>query len=102
MKAYAEMMKELWLGNKTIVNPSVFKYQLGSFASQFRGNDQHDAQEFLAFLLDGKVIPPGFILTSKILYLYLWLMRLFVPLLIQMFFYIFVDVQFFSLHFCFG
>ena len=42
-----------WLGSKSIVEPVSFKKQLGTFAPQFSGYAQHDAQELLAKLLDG-------------------------------------------------
>mmetsp|Transcript_54873 Transcript_54873/g.59483 ORF Transcript_54873/g.59483 Transcript_54873/m.59483 type:complete len:644 (+) Transcript_54873:95-2026(+) len=51
--AFAELTKQMWLGNKSIVEPLDFKKQLGTFAPQFVGYHQHDAQELLAFLLDG-------------------------------------------------
>jgi ubiquitin carboxyl-terminal hydrolase 8 len=51
--AYAELMKEMWLGSKSVVEPVSFKKQLGTFSPQFSGYHQHDAQELLAFLLDG-------------------------------------------------
>jgi ubiquitin carboxyl-terminal hydrolase 8 len=51
--AYAELMKEMWLGSKSVVEPVSFKKQLGTFAPQFSGYHQQDAQELLAFLLDG-------------------------------------------------
>lgn len=51
--AYADLMKQMWLGSKSTVEPSSFKKQLGTFAPQFSGFHQHDAQELLAFLLDG-------------------------------------------------
>jgi len=54
---YAELMKDMWfrdkIGSKNSVSPRSFKYILETFAPQFKGHDQHDAQEFLAFLLDG-------------------------------------------------
>lgn len=50
---YAELIKEMWLGNKSLVEPSAFKRELGTFAPRFGGYRQHDAQELLAFLLDG-------------------------------------------------
>ena len=51
--AYAQLLKEMWLGNKPVVKPAQFKKQLSKFAPQFSGTYQHDAQEVLAFLLDG-------------------------------------------------
>ena len=51
--AYAELMKQMWLGSKSVVDPTDFKKQLGTFAPQFSGYHQHDTQELLAFLLDG-------------------------------------------------
>eukprot|EP00934_Nitzschia_sp_Nitz4_P006668 Nitzschia sp. Nitz4//scaffold10_size219509//30208//31971//NITZ4_001402-RA/size219509-processed-gene-0.53-mRNA-1//1//CDS//3329532842//6658//frame0 len=51
--AYAELMKQMWLGSNSVVQPTNFKQQLSTFAPQFSGNYQHDAQELLAFLLDG-------------------------------------------------
>ena len=50
---YAELIKQMWLGNKSVVEPVDFKKQLQTFAPQFQGYHQHDAQELLAFLLDG-------------------------------------------------
>lgn len=51
--AYAELMKQMWLGSKSVINLSKFKKQLETFAPQFSGFHQHDAQELLSFLLDG-------------------------------------------------
>jgi ubiquitin carboxyl-terminal hydrolase 8 len=51
--AYAELAKHMWLGSKSVVEPADFKKQLQTFAPQFLGYHQHDAQELLAFLLDG-------------------------------------------------
>lgn len=51
--AYAELTKHMWLGSKSVVEPADFKKQLQTFAPQFLGYHQHDAQELLAFLLDG-------------------------------------------------
>jgi ubiquitin carboxyl-terminal hydrolase 8 len=48
-------MKQLWLSSNTmsVVDPSFFHSPLVKFAPDFYGNEQHDAQELLAFLLDG-------------------------------------------------
>lgn len=51
--AYAELMKEIWLGDKSVAEPIDFKQQIGTFAPQFSGRLQHDSQELLSFLLDG-------------------------------------------------
>lgn len=55
--AYAELMKDMWLKDNTstarVVQPSSFKKSLSTFAPQFGGFRQHDAQELLSFLLDG-------------------------------------------------
>lgn len=51
--AYAELIKHIWLGTNAIYRPSKFKYSLEQFAPQFVGNEQHDAHELLAYLLDG-------------------------------------------------
>lgn len=56
--AYAELMKDMWLkqshkDDRRIVQPSSFKRSLSTFAPQFGGNRQHDAQELLSYLLDG-------------------------------------------------
>lgn len=52
-EAYADLMKQMWLGSNSIVEPTTFKQQLATFAPQFSGGHQHDAQELLSFLLDG-------------------------------------------------
>lgn len=49
---YASTVKKMWSG-VSYVSPVELKYIIGSFATQFNGYRQHDAQELLAFLLDG-------------------------------------------------
>jgi ubiquitin carboxyl-terminal hydrolase 8 len=51
--AYAELMKRMWMGNRSVVEPSDFKEKLSTFAPQFGGYHQHDSQELLSYLLDG-------------------------------------------------
>eukprot|EP00753_Platysulcus_tardus_P020305 PLAT7949.2.p2 GENE.PLAT7949.2~~PLAT7949.2.p2 ORF type:complete len:459 (+),score=147.42 PLAT7949.2:17-1393(+) len=51
--AYGKLVHRLWLGSSRSVSPRAFKLQVSRFAPQFRGYRQHDAQELLAFLLDG-------------------------------------------------
>jgi len=47
------VIRKIWSGNHTYIAPKDLKYTLGNFAPQFSGYRQHDAQELLAFLLDG-------------------------------------------------
>lgn len=60
MNAYTQLMKHVWLSsnnnnNKTSssLDPSFFYAPLIQFAPDFYGGQEHDAQELLAFLLDG-------------------------------------------------
>ena len=52
--AFSELMKKLWARDGAVsVAPRAFKSALAKFAPQFSGYNQQDAQELLAFLLDG-------------------------------------------------
>ncbi|XP_062181990.1 ubiquitin carboxyl-terminal hydrolase 5-like isoform X2 [Phragmites australis] len=51
--AFGELLRKLWAPGRAPVSPRPFKMKLSRFASQFSGNNQHDSQELLAFLLDG-------------------------------------------------
>uniref|UniRef100_A0A8D0G081 Ubiquitin carboxyl-terminal hydrolase n=1 Tax=Strix occidentalis caurina TaxID=311401 RepID=A0A8D0G081_STROC len=48
---FAMLLRALWKGTHHAFQPS--KLKVGPQASQFTGYAQHDAQEFMAFLLDG-------------------------------------------------
>ncbi|XP_027067090.2 ubiquitin carboxyl-terminal hydrolase 8 isoform X2 [Coffea arabica] len=50
---FGELLRKLWAPGATPVAPRIFKSVIAGFAPQFGGYSQHDAQEFLAFLLDG-------------------------------------------------
>ncbi|XP_008316498.1 ubiquitin carboxyl-terminal hydrolase 19 isoform X4 [Cynoglossus semilaevis] len=50
---FAVLLKALWKGTHHAFQPSKLKAIVASKASQFTGYAQHDAQEFMAFLLDG-------------------------------------------------
>ena len=50
---FAFLTQTLWRGNYKSIAPKDFKRILSKFAPQFSGSQQHDSQEFLAFLLDG-------------------------------------------------
>lgn len=52
-EAFAQLIRVLWSEQYTFVSPVTFREAITRFAPSFRGYDQHDAQEFLAFLLDG-------------------------------------------------
>ncbi|PIK58826.1 putative ubiquitin carboxyl-terminal hydrolase 19 [Apostichopus japonicus] len=51
--SFAVLMKLLWSGKYKSYAPSKFKTIIATKASQFMGFAQHDAQEFMDFLLDG-------------------------------------------------
>ncbi|KAK6942516.1 Peptidase C19, ubiquitin carboxyl-terminal hydrolase [Dillenia turbinata] len=51
--AFGELLRKLWSPGQEPVAPRIFKLKLAKFAPQFSGFNQHDSQEFLAFLLDG-------------------------------------------------
>jgi ubiquitin C-terminal hydrolase len=50
-------MREMWLKHTDpehrVVHLAKFKRTVGHFSSQFKGCRQHDAQEFISYLLDG-------------------------------------------------
>lgn len=50
---FGDLLRKLWAPGAAPVSPRVFKLKLAAFAPQFSGYNQHDSQEFLAFLLDG-------------------------------------------------
>ncbi|KAJ3195973.1 ubiquitin-specific protease doa4 [Irineochytrium annulatum] len=49
---FALLIRTMWNGQENVINPSEFKSRIGEYSEQFRGTEQHDSQEFLAFLLD--------------------------------------------------
>ncbi|XP_062167750.1 ubiquitin carboxyl-terminal hydrolase 8-like [Alnus glutinosa] len=51
--AFGDLLRKLWVPGARPVAPRIFKSKLANFAPQFSGYNQHDSQEFLAFLLDG-------------------------------------------------
>ncbi|QSL67030.1 hypothetical protein MERGE_001417 [Pneumocystis wakefieldiae] len=53
VQTFARLITYLWDNEHTYVSPLFFKNVVGRLKEQFRGNDQQDSQEFLAFLLDG-------------------------------------------------
>lgn len=53
-EAYGALLTKIWsTSGGSSYSPREFKQQLQRFAPQFSGYQQHDSQEFLAFLLDG-------------------------------------------------
>lgn len=50
---FGQVMVDLWGGKSTALTPRNLKRTIDQFAPQFAGYEQHDAQEFLAFFLDG-------------------------------------------------
>ncbi|KAF6030636.1 USP19 [Bugula neritina] len=50
---FAQLNDILWAGDRLCYTPSDLKRLVAQKASQFNGFAQHDAQEFLSFLLDG-------------------------------------------------
>jgi ubiquitin carboxyl-terminal hydrolase 8 len=50
--SYAKLIQSMWSRDESVVVPSDFKYLIGELNPSFSGNDQHDSQEFLSFLLD--------------------------------------------------
>lgn len=51
--AVSDLIRSMWSESYNFLAPISFREQICRFAPQFRGSDQHDAQEFLGFLLDG-------------------------------------------------
>lgn len=52
-ESFAHLIKVMWSEQYTFVSPVTFRDAISKFAPAFKGYDQHDSQEFLAFLLDG-------------------------------------------------
>lgn len=50
---YGKLITSLWDGTNRNLPPVELRYTLAKYAPQFNGCQQHDAQELLAFLLDG-------------------------------------------------
>lgn len=47
------LVTAIWLGEFRYIVPRDFKNTVSQVAPYFAGNDQHDSQEFLVYLLDG-------------------------------------------------
>jgi len=51
--AYETVLKDIWMKQSDTTSPTALKRAIAMFAPRFAGCSQHDAQEFLAYLLDG-------------------------------------------------
>nr|CCA17724.1 ubiquitinspecific protease putative [Albugo laibachii Nc14]CCA18370.1 ubiquitinspecific protease putative [Albugo laibachii Nc14] len=52
-QVYGKLAEDMWCAKQKSISPRHFKKTIGKFNDAFRGNDQQDAQELLAFLLSG-------------------------------------------------
>ena len=52
-ESFSQIISHMWKEQFTFISPMTFRKTICTFARQFSGTDQHDAQEFLSFLLDG-------------------------------------------------
>ncbi|KAG7389468.1 Ubiquitin carboxyl-terminal hydrolase 32 [Phytophthora pseudosyringae] len=52
-EVYGKLAEDMWCVKQKSISPRNFKKSIGKFNEVFRGNDQQDAQELLAFLLSG-------------------------------------------------
>ena len=52
-RIYANFLKNIWYGSKTVYTPKNFKDVLGNLNESFAGAVEQDAHEFLGFLIDG-------------------------------------------------
>lgn len=52
---FGNLVSKMWSAAAAgkVIAPNEFKKAISSFRAQFRGTNQHDSHEFLAFLLDG-------------------------------------------------
>lgn len=53
VRGVAKLIKDMWSDLYTSVRPDEFKRNIGEFAPQFSGYQQHDSSELMMFLLDG-------------------------------------------------
>jgi hypothetical protein len=51
--AFGKLITNLWCTDKSSISPRIFRQELIQLRDQFAGNEQHDAQELMTFLLDG-------------------------------------------------
>lgn len=52
-EVYGKLAEDMWCAKQKAISPRIFKKTIGKFNEAFRGSDQQDAQELLAFLLSG-------------------------------------------------
>jgi ubiquitin carboxyl-terminal hydrolase 4/11/15 len=52
-ECFADMLKSMWAGEHSVLSPNKLKQLVAEKRPEFNGYHQHDAQEFLTFLLDG-------------------------------------------------
>lgn len=52
-EVYGKLAEDMWCAKQKSISPRNFKKSIGKFNEAFRGSDQQDAQELLAFLLSG-------------------------------------------------
>jgi ubiquitin C-terminal hydrolase len=52
LEEFADLLRIMWCGKFGERSPTKFRNQLGKQRAQFSGSDQHDAQEFLNYMLD--------------------------------------------------
>ncbi|CAG7722265.1 unnamed protein product [Allacma fusca] len=52
-KRYGDLITDIWSGSVKTIAPFKLRWTIGKYAPRFSGFQQNDAQELLAFLLDG-------------------------------------------------
>ncbi len=52
-KRFGDLVRDMWGSDSRTIAPIKLRWTIGKYRPQFAGFQQHDAQELLAFLLDG-------------------------------------------------